>query len=198
MINLIILFGLPGTNIDGYVEYIEKNGVSVKFNTIKPENITQGWNLKSNDHSIGLDKLMYFSKGEDDVCDNTYIIGVDTVKDALSIYTFLNSYPDQDRCVRWLFIYIDKKGKYNRLFNACKYVKNNCTSEVSTAFEFDTMLNKFMDESNTKKNARFVFDLFDTETFQDDLESMSAYIPEKNDGTDMKTLCSVIKDFLLD
>ena len=57
---------------------------------------------------------------------------------------------------------------------------------------------KSYQETNTKKNARFVFDLFDTETFQDDLESMSAYIPEKNDGTDMKTLCSVIKDFLLD
>lgn len=198
MINLIILFGLPGTNIDGYVRYIEKNGVSVKFNTIKPENITQGWNLKSNDHSIGLDKLMYFSKGEDDVCDNTYIIGVDTVKDVLSIYTFLNSYPDQDRRVRWLFIYIDKKGKYNRLFNACKYVKNNCTSEVSTAFEFDTMLNKFMDDSNTAKNARFVLGLFDALIYNDNIESMCAYVPEKTDSINTKTVCGAIIDFLSD
>lgn len=198
MINLIILFGLPGTNIDGYVKYIEKNGVSVKFNTIKPENITHGWNLKSNDHSIGLDKLMYFSKGEDDVCDNTYIIGVDTVKDALSIYTFLNSYPDQDRRVRWLFVYIDKKGKYNRLFNACKFVKNNCTSEVSTAFEFDTMLNKFMDESNTAKNARFVLGLFDALIYNDNIESMCAYVPEKTDHINTKTVCGAIIDFLSD
>ena len=198
MINLIILFGLPGTNIDGYVEYIEKNGVSVKLNTIKPENITQGWNLKSNDHSIGLDKLMYFSKGEDNAYDNTYIIGVDTVKDALSVYTFLNSYPDQDERVRWLFVYIGKKGRYNRLFNACKLVKNNCTSEVSRAFEFDVMLNKFMDESNTGRNAMFVFDLFNTSMYNDNIESMCAYVPEKTDHIDTKTVCGAIKDFLSD
>ena len=198
MINLIILFGLPGTNIDSYVAYIEKNGISVKFNTIKPKNITQGWNLKSNDHSIGLDKLMHSSEDKDDAYDNTYIIGVDTVKDALSIYTFLNSYPDQDERVRWLFVYISKKGRYNRLFNACKLVKNNCTSEVSRAFEFDVMLNKFMDESNTKKNARFVFDLFNSSMYNDNIESMCAYIPEKTAAIDSKTVCSAIKDFLSD
>lgn len=198
MINLIILFGLPGTNIDGYMNYIEKNGVSIKFNTVKPQNITQGWNLKSSDHSIGLDHLMYSSEDKEDVYDNTYIIGVDTVKDALSIYTFLNSYPDQDERVRWLFVYINKKGRYNRLFNACKLVKSNSTTEVSRAFEFDVMLNKFMDESNTGKNARFVLNLFDTLIYNDNIGSMCAHIPEKTDGIDVKTVCSAIRDFLSD
>ena len=196
MANLIILFGLPGVDIKGYVNYITKNGITVNFNTITPEDITQGWKLKNKEHTIGLDSLIH-SDNEDD--SSVYIIGTNTVKDALSIYAFLNGYEDLEyNNLKWIFIRIDKKGKYNRLLNACKQAKLDNSDEVSRAFAYDKVLDEFMDGSNTNKNARFVFDLFNTAVFNDNIGCMLAYIPEKNDGIDMKTVCSVIKDFLSD
>lgn len=197
MTNLIILFGLPGVNIKDYVKYITKNGITVNLNTIIPEDLTQGWRLKNKEHTMGLDSLIH-SDNEDE--SGTYVIGTNTVKDALSIYTFLNEYDDfgYDNNLRWIFIRIDKKGKYNRLFNACKQAKLDNTDEVSRAFAYDKVLDEFMDESNTNKNARFVFDLFYTVIYSENLDCMCAYVPEKNDGTNMKTVCSVIKDFLAD
>ena len=195
MTNLIILFGLPGIDIKGYVNYITENGVRINSNTVIPENISQGWRLKNKEHTIGLDSIIH-SDSEDT---GTYIIGVNTVKDALSIYTFFNGYEHiENNNFRWIFIYIDKKGKYNRLLNACKQVKLGNTDEVSRAFAFDQMLDEFMDESNVKKNARFVLNLFDTLIYNDNIESMWAHIPEKTDGIDAKTVCSAIRDFLSD
>lgn len=165
MTNLIILFGLPGTSLAPI-----KDDLIYENDTFK--------SLSNDYDTLSENTFELLTEAAKSGNNDTYVITINNISDILKIYSYLDSYFDSynlEHDLRFCFLWIDIKKKYDRLKSLCDTIAED--PKFKSYESFMKMMNIFNNPNNMKKNAELVHDMYHTLMTSKYLKSFVGYIP---------------------